>query len=205
MIDYIGVFISFFAVVDPIGSVPVYIAVTQGYERKLKRIIAFRATMFAAAILIFFVVAGSPILTAMSVPLSAFQISGGIVLFLFALTMIFGESKPEEEMRIVQSHNETAIYPLAVPSLASPGAMLAAVLLTDPARFGIWERAQTVLMLLLVLLSAFLLMLAANFIDRLVGKSGASVISRVMGIILASIAMTNTLEGLSVYFNLSII
>jgi len=60
-------------------------------------------------------------------------------------------------------------------------------------------------MLLLVLLSAFLLMLAANFIDRLVGKSGASVISRVMGIILASIAMTNTLEGLSVYFNLSII
>ncbi len=125
MIDFAGVFISFFAVIDPIGTVPVFIAVTRGYQKKEKIKIAFKATLAAAAILLFFVFAGGPILKAMSVPLSAFQISGGVVLFLFALSMIFGESKPEQETRLAESHNETAIFPLAVPSIAGPGAMLA--------------------------------------------------------------------------------
>jgi len=202
MIDFIATFIVFFAVIDPIGTVPVFIAVTRGYDQAAKRKIALIATAVSAAVLIFFVVAGELILTAMEIPLSAFQISGGIVLFLFALSMIFGESKPEEETRLAEAHHETAIFPLAVPSIAGPGAMLAAVLLTENAKFDIWQQVQTVSVMLGVLLVVLALMLAASGIHKLIGSAGASVISRVMGLILAAVATTNTLTGIRGYFGL---
>ncbi len=202
MIDVTATFITFFSVIDPIGTVPVFIAVTSHFDRAAKGRIALSATLAAAGILLFFVVAGELILTAMSIPLSAFQIAGGIVLFLFALTMIFGESKPDEELRLAEDHHETAIYPLAVPSIASPGAMLAAVLLTENSRFSPWEQAQTYFVLLAVLVIAYLLMLVSGWINDRIGKSGASVISRVMGLILASVAMANLLSGVKSYFKL---
>ena len=202
MIDYVAIFIVFFAVIDPIGTVPVFVAVTRHYDQKAKRRIALIATLAAAGILIFFVAVGEIILTALSIPLPAFQIAGGIVLFLFALSMIFGESKPEEEVRLAEGHHETAIFPLAVPSIAGPGAMLAAVLLTENARFSIMEQAQTVAVMLSVLLVVYILLLGAGWINRIIGKSGASVVSRVMGLILAVVATTNTLSGFKTYFNL---
>ncbi|MFT5675874.1 MAG: multiple antibiotic resistance protein [Paraglaciecola sp.] len=201
MIDILAVFITFFAVVDPIGTIPVFIAVTDKYEQKIKRRVALRATIVSAFVLLFFIVAGEILLRALSIPLPAFQISGGIVLFLFALNMIFGESKPEEEIKLLaQSHKETAIFPLAVPSIASPGAMLAAVLLTKNSVFTIWEQTQTALVMLSVLLLAYILMLLSGFIVRFIGSSGASVISRVMGLILSSIATTNILNGFGEYY-----
>lgn len=201
MIEYVAVFITFFAVIDPIGTVPVFIAVTAKYDQKIKRRIALLATIVAACILLFFVVTGEIILRALSIPLSAFQISGGIVLFLFALNMIFGDSKPEEEIKSLnESHKDTAIFPLAVPSIASPGAMLAAVLLTENAIFSIFEQLQTVLVMLSVLIVTYVLMLLSGFITRLIGTSGASVISRVMGLILSAIATTNILTGISEYY-----
>lgn len=203
MIDIAATFITFFAVVDPIGTLPVFIAVTGHFDNKARRRIALTATLAAAGILLFFVVAGELILAAMSIPLSAFQIAGGIVLFLFALTMIFGESKPDEEMRLAHDHHETAIFPLAVPSIASPGAILAAVLLTENDRFSIAEQAQTFLVLLAVLIVAYVLMLLAGPINRLIGNSGSTVVSRVMGLILASVAMANLLAGVKTYFGLA--
>ncbi|WP_199610985.1 MarC family protein [Flocculibacter collagenilyticus] len=202
MIDFVATFIFFFAVIDPIGTVPVFIAVTKNYDDAAKRKIALFATIVSAAILLFFVVAGELILTAMGIPLAAFQIAGGIVLFLFALSMIFGESKPEEEVKLATNHNDTAIFPLAVPSIAGPGAMLAAVLLTENAKFNILEQVQTAGVMLLVLLIVYLLMLGSNFINRIIGSSGASVVSRVMGLILTAVATTNALSGIKVYFNL---
>ncbi|WP_339723809.1 MarC family protein [uncultured Paraglaciecola sp.] len=200
MIDYIAVFITFFAVIDPIGTIPVFLAVTDKYEPKIKRRVALLATIVSAFILVFFIAAGEILLRALSIPLPAFQISGGIVLFLFALNMIFGESKPEEEIKLLsQSHKETAIFPLAVPSIASPGAMLAAVLLTKNAVFTVWEQMQTGLVVLSVLLLTYVLMLLSGFIVRFIGSSGASVISRVMGLILTSIATTNILSGFHDY------
>lgn len=203
MIDFIAIFITFFAVIDPIGTVPVFMAVTHKYDQKTKRRIALLATIISACILIFFAVIGEIILKALSIPLPAFQISGGIVLFLFALNMIFGDSKPEEEIKLLEkTHKETAIFPLAMPSIAGPGAMLAAVLLTENAIFNIWEQVQTVLIMLSVLVVTYVLMLVSSFIMRFIGGSGASVISRVMGIILSAIATTNILIGFSEYFNL---
>jgi multiple antibiotic resistance protein len=201
MIDFLAVFITFFAVIDPIGTIPVFIAVTDKYEQKIKRRVALRAIIVSAFVLLFFMVAGEILLRALSIPLPAFQISGGIVLFLFALNMIFGESKPEEEIKLLaQSHKETAIFPLAVPSIASPGAMLAAVLLTKNSLFTIWEQTQTALVMLSVLLLAYVLMLLSGFIVRFIGSSGASVISRVMGLILSAIATTNILNGFNEYY-----
>ncbi|TGD71094.1 MarC family protein [Mangrovimicrobium sediminis] len=203
MIDLAATFITFFAVVDPIGTVPVFIAVTAQFEDSVRRRIALTATLAAAGILLFFVVAGELILTAMSIPLPAFQIAGGIVLFIFALQMIFGDSKPDEEIRLVNKQQETAIFPLAVPSIASPGAMLAAVLLTENSKFSLAEQAQTFLVLLAVLLVAYVLMLLSGAINRMIGRSGASVVSRVMGLILSSIAVANFLAGIELYFGIS--
>ena len=202
MIDVVATFITFFAVVDPIGTVPVFIAVTKHFDDSAKKRIALLASLAAAGILLFFVVAGELILSAMSIPLSAFQVAGGIVLFLFALTMIFGESKPDEEVRLAVNHHETAIYPLAVPSIASPGAMLAAVLLTENARYSILEQAQTYVVLVSVLVATYVLMLLARPINNLIGTGGASVVSRVMGLILSAVAMANLLAGLQSYFAL---
>jgi len=202
MIDFVATFIFFFAVIDPIGTVPVFIAVTASHDDRAKRGIALTATLVSAVTLLFFVVAGEILLDEMEIPLAAFQIAGGLVLFLFALTMIFGESKPEEEVRIATSGRETAIFPLAVPSIASPGAMLAAVLQTENARHTIWEQTQVTAVILVVLLIVLVLMLFASRIHRVIGDSGASIISRVMGLILASVATANVLAGIKEYFAL---
>jgi multiple antibiotic resistance protein len=100
------------------------------------------------------------------------------------------------------SKSETAIFPLAVPSIASPGAMLAAVLLTENHRYNLWEQAQTTMVMLSVLLIVLVLMLAASLVHRLIGKSGASIISRVMGLILTSVAASSVLAGIKQYFAL---
>lgn len=200
MDEFIAIFIFFFAVIDPVGTIPVYLAVTARHEAAERRLIALKATAISTVILLFFVVVGEIILTALEIPLSAFQIAGGIVLFLFALSMIFGDSKPEEEVKMIRNSTETAVFPLAVPSIASPGAMLTAVLLTENARYGITEQVLTSVAMLLVLAVVLVLMLAANFIHRVIGDSGASIISRVMGLILASVAVANILEGIKDYF-----
>lgn len=199
MIDFTATFVYFFAVIDPIGTVPVFIAVTRRHETHRKRI-AFTATAVAAAILFFFVVIGEILLTAMGIGLPSFQVAGGIVLFLFALSMIFGTSKPEDELQLAKRAEDRAVFPLAVPSIASPGAMLAAVLLTENARYSLLEQAATTGVMLTVLLVTLVLMLTAGRIHRLIGDTGASVISRIMGLILASVATASTLAGLKEYF-----
>lgn len=204
MIDFIATFIFFFAVIDPIGTVPVFLAVTSRFDGGQKRAIAFKSILASAAILVFFVVVGELILNGIGIPLPAFEIAGGIVLFLFALTMIFGESKPEEEVKMVSKVEDTAIYPLAVPSIAGPGAMLAAVLQTDNNRYNFFEQVQTTLVMLVVLGIVLVLMLAASRIHSLIGTSGASVISRVMGLILASVAVYSVLSGFVEFFGIAV-
>jgi len=146
-------FIQFFAVIDPIGTLPVFVAITQRHDEVSKKRIACVATAVAAGILLFFTVAGEVTLDAIGVPLPAFPVAGGLVLFLFAITMIFGKSKPEEELRLAEEASETAISPLAVSSIAGPGAMLTAVLLTENQKYGILEQALTIATMLSVFLS----------------------------------------------------
>ncbi len=203
--DILKDFIYLWAVIDPIGSIPVFMAVTSGYSRAAQRNIAFRAIITAGLVLILFAVGGQVLLDELEIPLSAFQIAGGLVLFLFALTMIFGESKPEaeiEESHKVDSHQSKAVYPLAIPSIASPGAMMAIVLITDNHRFDIGQQLTATMTMLAVLLITLLLLLLAGPIQKVIGASGASVVSRIGGLILASVAVDSVLSGIKTYFEL---
>ncbi len=202
MIDLVATFIVFFAVIDPIGTVPVYIAVTRGMDAEARPRIALLAVAIAAGVLLFFVVAGEVLLTAMGIPLAAFQLAGGIILFLFAMSMIFGNSKPEEELQMVRNHEETAVYPLAVPSIAGPGAILAAVLMTENARVSFVDQILVTMMMLAVLAVQAILLLGANTIHRLIGDAGASVVSRIMGMILAAVATVHVVAGIQASFSL---
>ena len=202
MNELIATFIFFFAVIDPIGSIPVFIAATVGFNEKEKRHTALKAVLVSFLVLLFFIVVGELILDAINIPLSAFQIAGGIVLFLFALTMIFGDSKPESEIKTIKNTTETAIFPMAMPSIASPGAMLAVVLLTKNSEFSVWEQFQSSLVLIGVLLIVLVLLLLATKVHKLIGDAGASIISRVMGLILTAVAVANIIDGIKDSFNL---
>lgn len=204
MTELISTFIFLFAVIDPIGSVPVFIAVTSGLTEKEKRITALKAVLVSFAVLQFFIIAGELILDAIEVPLPAFQIAGGIVLFLFALTMIFGDSKPDEEIKSAKDPTEIAIYPMAMPSIASPGAMLAVVLLTKNSVYSIYEQIQSSLVMVSVLAVVLILLLLSTKVHKIIGSAGASIISRVMGLILTAVAADNIIMGIKESFGLLI-
>ncbi len=164
-------FVTLWVVIDPIGTIPVYVAATAGFEPRERSLVAFHATLAAAGVLMFFLVLGQFLIDALGISLVAFQVSGGLVLFLFALTMIFGESKMQAEIKDAKTalkEGTPAVFPIAVPSLAGPGAMLAVVLLTDNNRFSMPEQAVTAGLMLLVILCSLLLMLAAGPILKVI-------------------------------------
>ncbi|NME69319.1 MarC family protein [Flammeovirga aprica] len=194
-------FIAFFTVIDPIGTIPVFIAMTSNMTNEQKVSVAKKATFAASGVLLFFIAVGEVILEVIEIPLSNFQIAGGIVLFLFALTMIFGESKPEEELSHVDNKDDMAIFPIAIPSLASPGAILAVMLLTEKSKYSIQEQFITSLIMLTVMAIAWFFMLFSTKIFHKIGNSGAALISRVMGLILSAVAVNHILMGLSAFFN----
>src|SRR5262245_37260074 len=198
--EIVSDFVLLWAVIDPIGTVPVFIAATQHHTDIDRRRIALRASATAAGILLFFILVGEAVLKAMGVPLLAFQISGGIILFLFALTMVFGETKVEAERKEIRHAHDVAIYPLATPSIASPGAMMAVVLLTQRDLHTIDELFVTTALMFFVIGAAYLLMRCATPMMRLMGDSGSNIVSRVMGMLLASVASAQILEGIKQYF-----
>jgi multiple antibiotic resistance protein len=188
--------ITLIVVIDPVGSIPVFLFAVQNVPRRLHRSFALRAVAIAALVLLAFLVGGQFLLETLGLRLGSFQIAGGVILFIFAMTMIFGESKPAREIEEAErDHLAGAVFPLAMPSIASPGAMLAIVILTDNHTEPLAEQAITAALLILVLLLTLVLLLAASFVHRLIGNTGASVISRVMGIILATIAVDSILGG----------
>ena len=134
------------AVIDPLGSVPVYLEATKHLDAKYKRRVAIRASVIAFFVLLFFIVIGQLILEGMNVTLDAFQISGGVILFLFALTMIFGSGKPESEKHLIKDYKHVTIFPVAIPSIASPGAIMAVVLMTDNHIYTINQQVVTTLL-----------------------------------------------------------
>lgn len=163
-------FVTLWVVVDPIGTIPVFIAVTAGMAAKERRGIALTATLVSMGVLLFFLIFGQLLIDALGIGLLSFQVAGGIVLFLFALTMIFGEPKQEADINSAELDSERpeqerpspAIFPLAVPSLASPGAMLAIVMLTDNDLHSVADQAVTAVIMLCVLAAAYVCMLLAD-------------------------------------------
>jgi multiple antibiotic resistance protein len=188
------------AVIDPIGSVPVYLEATKKFDQQQKKLVAIRASLVAFFIFLFFIVVGQVILEGMQITLSAFQISGGLILFLFALTMVFGEGKPNSEKSRIQDYKHVTIFPVAIPSIASPGAIMAVVLLTDNHLYTFEEQLLTTGLVLVVVIVTMLMLLGARFIQKHVGEYGITVISKIMGLILSSYAIQSILTGLRDFF-----
>jgi len=187
-------------VIDPLGSVPVFLEATKELDEKHRKKVAIRASVIAFLILLFFIVVGQIILEGMKVSLDAFQISGGVILFLFALTMVFGESKPESEKHMITDYKHVTIFPVAIPSIASPGSIMAVVLLTDNNLYTIHQQITTTFLVMIVVSITMLILLAAGYIQKRVGEYGISVISKVMGLILAAYAVQSILSGLKDFF-----
>lgn len=190
------------AVIDPLGSIPVYLEATKQLTPHERKKVAVRASLLAFGILLFFILVGQVILEGMAVSLDAFEISGGVILFLFAMTMIFGEGKPESEKHLIKDYKHVTVFPVATPSIASPGAIMAVVLLTDNHLYTIGEQAITTALVAVVIALTMGLLLAAAWVQKGIGEYGITVISKIMGLILAAYAVQSILSGLKNFFSL---
>jgi multiple antibiotic resistance protein len=180
-------FVTLWVTIDPIGTVPLYLAVTKDLSHADRRKAAIRATIIASVILGSFLFFGQLLLEVMHIEMLSFQIAGGIVLFLFALSMIFANSSANQAP--ADAGHDVAVFPLAMPSIATPGALLSVVVLTDNNTHSLPEQSMTCLVMLFVLGLTLVLMLLANKLIKLIGRSGANILSRVMGMILAAVAV----------------
>ncbi|HEY2104059.1 MAG TPA: MarC family protein [Chthoniobacterales bacterium] len=189
-------FVMTWTTIDPISTLAVFAGLTGSLGAVERRRIAGRATLYAAAILIVAVVIGQIVLDAMGVRLLSLQVAGGIILFLFGLQMLFGsadrETGPHEKGR------DLAVFPLAVPTIAGPGAIMAVILLTDNDVYTVREQAETAVVVLVVLALTYLFLLASGAILRVIGRQGAAILTRVMGILLAALSIELILTALRI-------
>jgi len=189
-------FATIWTTIDPIGNVAIFAGLTASLTRAERRRTALRATVYATVILVVAVVAGQIILDAIGIHLHSLKVAGGIILFLFGLQMLFG--RLDAEPKAPEPGRDLAVFPLAVPSIAGPGAMMAVILLTDNDVYTVAEQAQTGVVLLVVLLLTYILLLFSDAILRIIGRQGAAILVRVMGIILCSLAVEIVLTTLGV-------
>jgi multiple antibiotic resistance protein len=189
--------LMFWATVDPIGTLSIFAGLTAGMAAGERRRIALRANVYATIILVLSAVLGQIILDAMEIQLASLQVAGGIILLMFGLQMVFGSLSGTLHGQAEAGH-DMAVFPLAVPSIASPGAIMAAIILTDNDLFTIPVQAGTLCVLLAVLVVNYLLMLAAGPILKIIGQSGASILIRIMGILLAALSVQIVMGALQV-------
>jgi len=180
-------FVTLWVTIDPIGTVPLYLSVTKSLPKPARRLAAVRATLIAFAILAGFLYLGQYLLEAMHVEMLSFQIAGGIVLFLFALSMIFDKSSASHAP--ADEGHDVAVFPLAMPSIATPGALLSVVVLTDNNTHSFFQETLTCAIMALVLALTLAMMLLGDRILGVIGRSGANILCRVMGMILSAVAV----------------
>jgi multiple antibiotic resistance protein len=201
--DFINDFITIWVIIDPIAALPVFIGLTTGFDAATRRQVAAVTTAVSFVVLFFFICLGQIILTALGVSLHSFEIAGGLILFVFAMEMVLSRSKKEGDGEVSREGPlQLAVYPLAIPNLAGPGAMLTVILRTDNTRFSFVEQAHTTAAVALVLATAFCLLLLAGPITRVIGTGGANVIKRIMGMIFAAYAVNLVLSGISDWLHL---
>jgi multiple antibiotic resistance protein len=189
-------FMTIWTTVDPITNLALFASLTAAMHRSERRRIAWRASVYAAVILVVAVVIGQILLDAMGIRLRSLQVAGGCILFVFGLQMVFGWI--DQSGASVEKGRDLAVFPLAVPAIAGPGAITAIILLTDNDVYSVTERAETGVVLLVVLALNYILLLLSDAILRIIGQQGAAVLTRVMGIILTALSVEFVLTGLSI-------
>lgn len=192
-------FVTLLVIVDPLGLAPIFAALTRGYSEKRKREAAIRGTLLGGAILFVFALAGDALLGALGIGLAAFRTAGGVLLFLLALDMIFARpsglrSRSVRDQEDVSFEEDISVFPLAIPLIAGPGAITTVLLYTGGRDLsGTLAFMGVILAVLLLSLTA---LLVAPRIMQLFGETGANVLSRVLGVLLAALAVQFVFDGL---------
>jgi multiple antibiotic resistance protein len=189
-------FMTIWTTINPIGNLALFAGLTAAMHRSERHRIAWRASVYAAIILVVAVVIGQIVLDAMGIRLRSLQVAGGLILFVFGLQMLFGWM--DQPGASVEKGRDLAVFPLAVPAIAGPGAITAVILLTDNDVYSVQERAETGVVLLIVLALNYVLLLLSDVILRIIGRQGAAILTRVMGIILTALSVEFVLTGLSI-------
>ncbi|NCX92089.1 MAG: MarC family protein [Rhodobacteraceae bacterium] len=193
-------FVTLFIIIDPIGLTPIFIAITQGMDDSLRRKVALRSVLVSAFVISLFIVGGETVLGFIGISMPAFRIAGGILLFLTALDMLFQRrSKRRENQTEQELVDDPSVFPLAIPLIIGPGA-IATVILIVGAKPGLVGIASTGFITALVLLTVFVFFSAASRIEKLLGKTGIDVLTRLLGMLLAALSVQFVIEGLFEFF-----
>ncbi len=201
MIDtFLTAFATLFVMIDPIGLAPMFAALTAGASLRRRAIIGARGLAVAALLLAFFGLAGDKALATIGVSIPAFRIAGGLMLFLLAIDMLFEkrterrEKRPGEEQR-----DDPSVFPLATPLIAGPGALAAMILLTSEHPGDAAGQGAVYLAGAAVLAITFMVFLATELIERLLGPTGIKVLTRLFGMLLGALAVQFVLDGIAAY------
>ncbi|AJD41234.1 MarC family protein [Rhizobium sp. SEMIA 4085] len=195
----INAFTTLLVTIDPPGLVPIFLGLTSGMSRSQRKQVALRSSVIAFIILAMFALFGASVLGVLGISIGAFRIAGGLLLFWIAFEMVFERRQDRKEktseVAITKDHIQNiAVFPLALPLIAGPGAISATILLAGSLPTSV-ERAQ----LLIVIAGNLLLMLAALLIadrlDRFLGVTGRAILTRLLGVILAALAAQFVVDG----------
>jgi multiple antibiotic resistance protein len=193
-------FLMLLVTIDPLGTVALFVPLTAAVSASERSRIARKGVLVAGFVLIAFLVAGELLLSELGIRLVSFQVAGGVILFLFGLQMVFGTGVMAERATAEPGH-DVAVFPLALPGIANPGAIMAVVLLTDNHRHSVAQQAVTAIVLVLVLGLTLLALLVAKYLNRALGSTGMNVLIRVMGLLLAALATEQIATGLEGILN----
>ena len=191
----ITAFVTIFVVIDPIGLAPMFVAITKGADAGHRRKVALRSCAIAAILLTLFGLFGESVLGFVGISMPAFRISGGILLFLTALEMLF-ERRTQRRKGQATKADDPSVFPLATPLIAGPGAIATIILLTGQAD-GISELIAVHLVMLAVVALVLLFFLAAPLMERALGDTGINVVTRLLGMLLAALSVQFVLDGLA--------
>lgn len=190
--------VTLFVTVDPIGLVPIFIALTAGMVAADRRAIALRATVTATAVLVAFALFGQHLLAFLGISLDAFRIAGGLLLFWIAFEMVFERRQQRKSTTVervsADEISHLAVVPLAIPLISGPGSISATILLASHAP-GYLGLAGLIAVIVLLMGANFAVFLAAGPIDRLLGVTGRAVTSRLLGVILAALSIQFVADG----------
>ncbi len=196
----ISALLTLFVVVDPVGLTPTFLAITHGLPRAARRSVALRASLIAGAILIGTALIGDWLFRMLGISLAAFRIAGGLLLFTIAFEMLFGVRMRREgeaaEQALEEHVRNVAAFPLAIPLLAGPGAITASVLLAGRADGNLIRLGVLLAVVALVAVACFVAFIFARQIGRLLGMTGNIVLSRLLGVLLAALAVQFVVDGI---------
>jgi multiple antibiotic resistance protein len=195
----ISAFVTLLIVVDPVGLAPTFVAITDGLPPASRRQVAVRACVIATAILIGTAVIGDWLLRSLGISLPAFRIAGGLLLFSIASEMIFGvrneRQSKEAEQAIEERVRNIAAFPLGIPLMAGPGAIAATILLSGRANRDFLMLGSLLGVIVVIIALCLLVFLVASRIAKLLGVTGSAVLSRLLGVLLAALAVQFVIDG----------